>query len=947
MTARNGSFSASSAEEWEKVRELADQALELPRQERAAFLRRATSEQSLLAAVEALVASCERAEEESGFLSGSAAAMAAPMFARDAIASVLRDALAGRYTLEREIGRGGMATVYLARDERHGRFVAVKVLDPELHALLGAERFLAEIRVTAGLQHPNLLPLFDSGEAGGLLYYVMPYVEGETLRAKLQRERELPVNEAVRITVAVAGALDYAHRRGVIHRDLKPENILLHDGEPLVADFGIALALSRASGDALAQGGVSFGTPRYMSPEQATPDRALDSRSDVYALACVMYEMLAGSPARAREDDAPDEPIAPVRSRRPSVPASVAAALDRALSRLPADRFGSARDFAAALGAERVGASPGRVPRPGVAVAASAAALLVATLGWLAWRDNAVPPQSVRFVMSGIGNSPVGGAPVLTPDGRLLAYAGPPASGRPLFVRPFDSLGSRIIPGTHGAVSAFVSPDGQSIGYFTTDDRLVRVSLAGGTPTVLAPAFRFGTATWTTRGVIVTDSYGLGGLAWLPDTGGTLHALTRRTEANGEAAHAAPLALPDGRAVVFTVQTRTGGPNVGGGELAIVALDLHASAPLPYVRLGVRCTRAVGVVDGWLLYVSEDIKRLMAVRLDERAQRVRGAPVTVLEEDEGGIQNVSLAANGTLLYTRRRNTNVPVIVGADGDVRPLPHAPAPGGYMNPRLSPDGQRLALGVTLAGGNDVWVYDLASGTPTRLTATGGAVSPTWTPDGRHIVFLSTQGGKDALWWQPADGSAPPERLVEGSGLFAPTVTPDGREVVFQRLVDRVWTIWAASIEGDRSPRPLLVEPFDDYMPAVSPDGRWLAYVSKSSGRDEVYARRFGGAGAAVQVSDSGGTEPAWSRDGRRLYYRDGQRLRAATLGGSSTLTVRQRVAVANDEFEGDMPHVNYDVTGNGGLMLISAAGRAQGDAVVAIGWGRELASRLAKAR
>src|SRR4051812_16639955 len=208
----------------------------------------------------------------------------------------LTEALAERYEIRREIGRGGMATVYLARDLRHDRLVALKLLDPELRAVLGVERFLGEIRLTAKLQHPNLLPLFDSGDADGLLYYVMPFIEGESLRALLDREHQLPIHEAVRIATGVAAALEYAHRAGVIHRDLKPENILLNDGQPLLADFGIALAVSKAGGARITQTGLSLGTPQYMSPEQATGDRAIDARTDIYSLGALTYEMLTGEP---------------------------------------------------------------------------------------------------------------------------------------------------------------------------------------------------------------------------------------------------------------------------------------------------------------------------------------------------------------------------------------------------------------------------------------------------------------------------------------------------------------------------------------------------------------------------------------------------------------------------------------------------------------------------
>src|SRR5450759_5245215 len=276
----------------------------------------------------------------------------------DAVAQ-LNSALTGRYEVEREIGAGGMATVYLARDLRHDRRVALKVLKPELGAVLGVERFLAEIKVTANLQHPNLLPLFDSGAADGLLFYVMPYVEGESLRARLDREKQLPVDDAVRIAVAVAGALDYAHRQGVIHRDLKPENILLHEGQPLVADFGIALAVSNAGGNRITQTGLSLGTPQYMSPEQATGDRAIDARTDIYSLGAVTYEMLTGEPPHTGSTSQAiiarvlTEKPRGIRASRPNVPAQVEGAVERALEKLPADRWATAKEFSEALNGVR------------------------------------------------------------------------------------------------------------------------------------------------------------------------------------------------------------------------------------------------------------------------------------------------------------------------------------------------------------------------------------------------------------------------------------------------------------------------------------------------------------------------------------------------------------------------------------------------------------------
>ncbi|MEO7713281.1 MAG: serine/threonine-protein kinase, partial [Gemmatimonadaceae bacterium] len=300
------------------------------------------------------------------------------------IAARLNSALAERYRIDRELGAGGMATVYLAHDLKHDRDVAIKVLKPELGEVLGAERFLAEIKVTANLRHPNLLPLFDSGDADGLLFYVMPYIEGQTLRARMQLEQQLPVDDTLRIIALLASALDYAHARGVIHRDLKPENILLQAGQPLIADFGIALAVAHAGGDRITQTGISLGTPHYMSPEQAAGDRAVDARSDQYALGAIAYEALTGEPphtgATAQVLIARLMTEAPrsVRGARPSVSASVDAAVLRALSKAPADRFASCGDLSRALAVDAQHTSPAlAAPRRSRALAGMAAGAVI------------------------------------------------------------------------------------------------------------------------------------------------------------------------------------------------------------------------------------------------------------------------------------------------------------------------------------------------------------------------------------------------------------------------------------------------------------------------------------------------------------------------------------------------------------------------------------------
>ena len=371
--------------------------------------------------------------------------------------SQLEAGLVGRYAIERQIGAGGMATVYLANDIRHQRPVAVKLLDPELGAVLGADRFLSEIRVTANLQHPNLLPLFDSGEVNGLLFYVMPYIEGETLRGRLEREKQLPIDEAVRITTSIASALDYAHRHGVIHRDLKPENILLHDGQPLIADFGIALAVSNAGGQRVTQTGLSLGTPQYMSPEQATGDRGVDGRTDIYSLGAVAYEMIGGEPphhgtsAQAIIAKLMTEDARPLATLRKSVPPHVAGAIQRALEKLPADRWATAREFSDALNDHRAtylasaaNAAAARVTRRRWIPWAIAAASAVVAAGALLTRRSAADTQP--YLRIPIAQAAQDGSGMhdfsFAPDGMSFAYvAESPADSVPrIHVRRLDDL---------------------------------------------------------------------------------------------------------------------------------------------------------------------------------------------------------------------------------------------------------------------------------------------------------------------------------------------------------------------------------------------------------------------------------------------------------------------------------------------------------------------------
>lgn len=535
----------------------------------------------------------------------------------------------------------------------------------------------------------------------------------------------------------------------------------------------------------------------------------------------------------------------------------------------------------------------------------------------------------------------------ITPDGRHLVYVGMSQGRRMVFMRPIDNFRAEPIAGTEDALHPFVSPDGQWIGYFATDDRVRKVAIRNGAPTVIASALRFGNASWggSGEGVIVTDLNRFRVLSWVRPSDAVVGALTALDAKHAETGHSHPLVLPDGKSVVFAVTHGSRGTEQRNAELAFVSIDDAKTGAAPHVKLGVKSRHVVGYVDGWLLYEGLDGTSLMAVRFDVQQRRINGTPSAVLQ-DPGGIGSVDLARNGTLVYSHRSSSsNEALLVDASGRAKPLFDAMPNGPYMNPQLSPDGRRLLIEGTSPQGKDLWVYDVATRTSTRVTSTGGAFSPMWSPDGRRVLFVSNLAGKIEMMSQPADASAPAERLLGVQGIvLMEAMTPDAGTLIFERQDDNVWSIWAASISGDRTPRPLLLEPFDNYMPALSPDGRWLAYVSMSSGALEIYARPYPGPGAAVQVSRSGGTEPVWSRDGKRLFYRNGDQMLATTVISAPTLAVAAPEALFRHSFEGQMPHANFATTDDGAFIMIGAAAGGEPDMVIVVNWLAELRSRLA---
>ena len=846
----------------------------------------------------------------------------------------LSGAVADRYRIVRLLGEGGMASVFLAEDLKHDRRVALKVLRPELAAMLGAERFVQEIKTTAQLQHPHILPLYDSGstasgQGGGMefLYYVMPFIQGETLRQKLDREVQLGVDEAVRIATEVADALQYAHDQGVIHRDIKPENILLPNGRVIVADFGIALAVSAAAGGRMTETGLSLGSPHYMSPEQATADKHVTNRTDIYSLGSVLYEMLTGEPPHTGASvqsilmKIVAEETRPVRELRKAVPPHVAAAVGTALEKLPADRFDSAKAFAAALHDPDFTSSGASVAARNVRPSArrfvvpALATLLVLTTALAAWGVRRPGTASVTRYPISLGTSgPLDGInfrieTALSPDGSALVFRNPLSGPGQLYLKRRDEAIARPLAGTEGGSGPFFSPDGAWIG-FVANGQLRKVPSAGGTSLVIADSVSpvFNQGAWLSDGTIFYYEVGTHTLQRLRAGDATSRAIASPATLDGQWPWL-PTPLPSARGVLFTAhRTLCIGP-VGCRPSRVYVYDQR--------RDTVRALfdDAIGawyVPTGHVLYLTSS-GRLMAVPWDNAKLAAAGPAVPILD----GIQapGLLLSNEGTAVYlmgppefSPSPTPNAAVVwVDRTGKEEPVDStwlvntggSYAANGEIETGwgldLSPDGRRIALTLLTDLGTDIWIKQLPAGPLSRLTLyPGDDQAPAWTADGRAVTFLSDRpippqttrrAGHFALWEQPADGTGE-ARLMWGKD--APTdaiLSPDGKWIVLGAIhspgASASGDILAARAGADSVARPLVASGFDEQGLALSPDSRWLAYVSNEQGENEVFVRPFPDvSGGKWQVSTGGGSAPVWAHNGRELFYVSRGRMSVVTI-------------------------------------------------------------------
>jgi serine/threonine-protein kinase len=873
--------------------------------------------------------------------------------------SQLQASLGSALQIDRELGGGGMSHVFVARDTAFDREVVVKVLPPDAGNALSGDRFKREIAMAARLQHPHIVPVLSAGTTSdGLPYYTMPFVEGESLRQRLQREGELPIGEAVGILKEVARALVYAHQHGIVHRDIKPDNVMLSGGAALVTDFGVAKAVSASAtqGDSttLTQLGVALGTPAYMAPEQAAADPTVDSRADLYAFGCMAYEMLAGTtpfagrPASSQLAAHVAELPEMVQRRRPNVPPALAALVMQCLEKRPADRPRDAQAILHELEhvvvtpsttasvalpaypptAPTVELRPARARVPAWAPWAISAALLGA-LAWTSLRGrsasasataSAAPPPAIRFTIPlpegwHVGRIAFGISPVaFSPDGRTLALRAVKQDTSRIFIRALDAAEWKPVAGSDGASGAGFSDDGR---YLVTNVRpglkFVRIPLDGGTVTELATG-RWSSELTADGTLYYVPSYN-GGIQTISAPGAAPVTVTTPDRAKRELGHWWPQLLPDGKHLLFSSYTAP----LSEAHVDVVGLDGKSRTTVARGAVFAR------VVDDMLLYVGSGA--LQAAPFDLRALKTTKPAQPVLDglamDMAAGVAAYAVSEAGTLAYVPQA-VQMPVreLVWMDRAGRVTPVGAPNRAYFAPRLSPDGSQISVVLHDRGISSLWVYDVERGLFTPISRRdANAVAHTWSRDGRELFYNVETPAYD-VFRRAADGASP-ERLVSTTpnDKLVDDVTIDGRSVLVEHSTPDRQDTQLALLDVARGGEPAALDVGErgGQMGAISPDGRWLAYVSLETGAPEIYLRSFPDVGRVRRrVSSGGGRMPRWSKGGRELLFIAADSIMSATVD-PATGAVSRPARLLDASGMGSSERRTFDVTADGSKFVL----------------------------